>query len=83
MSDVTKQVSANAPVFTDISNEKYREYTFPDMVVRVDNPVQLNVKRKPEGDSHRIVDANGKAFYIPAGWRMLAWEGKNGVAYSF
>jgi uncharacterized protein YegJ (DUF2314 family) len=86
--DVTSAVSTNQgnPVkleFADISNETYRTYTFPTGSVTIQNPVKLNVKRKAEGDSHRIVDVNGKAYYVPAGWLMLSWEGKNGEAYSF
>lgn len=81
--DVTKAVSSAEPVFTDISNEKYRTYTFPGGTVTINNPVQLNVKRKTDGDSHRIIDAAGKSYYVRAGWLMLEWEGKNGTAYSF
>jgi len=83
MSDVTKQVSSTKPEFADISNELYREYAFPTGTVRINNPVKLNVKRKPEGDSHRIIDDKGKAYYVPAGWLLLSWEGKNGEAFSF
>lgn len=86
--DVTKQVSTNVgqPVkleFADISNESYRTYTFPTGSVTIVNPVNLNVKRKPEGDSHRLVDADGVAHYVPAGWILLSWKGKNGEAFSF
>lgn len=81
--DVTAAVSAEKPVFTDISNEKYRTYYFPTGNVTIQNPVKLNVKRKPEGDSHRIVDNQGKAYYVPAGWLLLQWEGKDGEAFSF
>lgn len=81
--DVTKEVSSTAPVFADISNELYRTYTFPTGEVTINEPVKLSVKRKPEGDSHRIIDAAGNSHYIPAGWLKLSWKGKEGVAYSF
>lgn len=81
--DVTTQVSAEKPVFTDISNEVYRTYYFPTGRVTINNPVKLNVKRKPEGDSHRIVDDKGTAYYVPAGWLLLEWRGKDGEAFSF
>ena len=43
----------------------------------------LNLKRKSDGDSHRVVDVDGAAFYIPAGWLALEWQRKTGEAYSF
>lgn len=55
--------------WSDVSDEQYREYHFGDgKVFRIDEPVSLNVKRKPEGDSHRVLDADGKSHYVPAGW---------------
>lgn len=84
MADVTKEVSAVAPTWTAIDNEKYRMYDFGNGVTyRIDFPVQLNVKRKPEGDSHRVIDALGVSHYVRAGWVAIKWEGKNGPAYSF
>jgi len=87
--DVTKEVSTNkgnpiALEFADISNESYRTYHFPDgSAVTIYDPLKLNVKRKLNGDSHRIIDANGVSHYIPAGWNHLEWKGKNGEAYNF
>jgi hypothetical protein len=86
--DVTTSVSTdqNNPVvlkWADINNEKSRTYTFPTGSVTVLHPVKLNVKRKPEGDSHRLIDAAGISYYIPAGWLMLSWEGKDGTTFSF
>ena len=82
--DVTKQISATAAEFADISNEAFRTYTFPNGEVTITNPIKLNVKRKPEGDSHRIIDAESVSHYIPAGWIHLSWKGKTGEPeYSF
>jgi len=84
--DVTKQVSQPKPQmdFADISNEEYRSYEFANGgIVTIHEPVKLNVKRKPEGDSHRIIDAAGVSHYIPAGWIHLSWRGKNGEAFNF
>jgi len=87
--DVTTSVSTDKgnPVtlpFADISNEKYRTYDFGNgKTFRIDFPVKLNVKRKPEGDSHRVIDALGRSHYVPAGWIAITWEGKDGTAYSF
>lgn len=84
MSDVTKEVSSKPPDFVDISNEAWRRYDFPSGHVVIFNPVKLNVKRKTEGDSHRIIDAEGMSHYIPAGWIHLSWKGKAGKPeYSF
>ena len=57
----------------DISDELWREYVFSDMTVRIELPARVMVKRKPDGDSHRIVDNKGVAHYIPVGWRHLSW----------
>jgi hypothetical protein len=86
--DVTSQVSTDKGnpvnlVFADISNEAYRTYYFPTGETTITEPVKLNVKRKPEGDSHRIIDAAGVSHYVPAGWLRLSWKGKNGEAYNF
>lgn len=63
-----------AAKWLDISVESWREYIFPNgAVYRISNPERLNVKRKPEGDSHRVVDALGVVHYIPAGWMALRW----------
>lgn len=57
--------------------EEWRSYLYTDdFVYRIDRPVKLYVKAKPEGDSHRVVDAEGVTHYIPAGWRILRWVGK-------
>lgn len=57
--------------------EKYREYQYTDgFTYRVEAPVTLWIKTKPEGDSHRVLDASGITHYIPAGWRVLRWSGR-------
>lgn len=87
--DVTKSVSTDQgnPVkleFADISNEVFRTYDFGDgRIVTIQNPIKLNVKRKPEGDSHRLIDKAGYSHYVPAGWCHLMWQGKDGTAYNF
>ena len=75
----------------DISNEAWREYTFPGGdVIRVNDPIALNIKRKPEGDSHRIKARDirtqaCRSHYIKAGWLRIEWEGTNPdhFAYDF
>jgi hypothetical protein len=57
--------------FEDISSEQSREYVFPDCVVKIDEPVALNVNYSSGG--HRVFDANGTSHYIPSGWRELKW----------
>jgi hypothetical protein len=31
--------------FSDISTEEFREYEYPDMTIRIDNPKEMNVSR--------------------------------------
>jgi hypothetical protein len=73
------------PEFTPINNEAFRTYVFANGgKVTITAPVSLSVRRKPEGDSHRIIDAEGTSHYIPAGWIHLFWRGKDSTpAYSF
>ena len=56
--------------FKDVSAEQYRVYTFPDMVVRVDNPLWLAVSKS---GGHRVVVSDNSTVYIPAGWRAIQW----------
>jgi hypothetical protein len=66
-----------------VENEAYREYVYPDnWVYRIDNPVKVIIKRKPEGDSHRVVskdaDGNPISHYVRAGWLAIRWAGVDG-----
>lgn len=64
----------------DVSDEEFRVYTFANgETIRVDEPVRLWVKRKPEGDSHRLALANGNGVYVPAGWLKIEWRNKPGA----
>lgn len=65
--------------FVDISTEEWREYTwFPgsDRVStkRIENPQWI--LSTPSG--HRVVDGEGRCWYIPATWHSLCWEPKSG-----
>lgn len=64
--------------FKDLSDEQYRVYVFPDMEIRIDNPLLLNVSAS---GGHRIFDAEGKSNYIPSGWRRLYWVVKEGKSH--
>lgn len=65
---------------SDVTVEAWREYVFSDgFVYRVADPCILYVKRKPEGDSHRVVDREGVIHYVPTGWRILRWHNKAGA----
>ena len=65
--------------WTDISAlEEWREYVFPAGVYHIEHPISLNVKRKPEGDSHRVIDKDGIRHYIPVGWMAMRFKGKWG-----
>lgn len=63
--------------FTDISSERYREYTFPDgESIRIDRPLMLCVKE--DSGSHRVWDAHGVSHRVSPGWIELKWESKEG-----
>lgn len=61
--------------FTDISSEQWREYKFPTLTARIENPEYLAVT---ESGSHRILDKNGHSFYVPTGWVYIKWAAKEG-----
>ena len=61
--------------FNDLSDEQYRVYVYPDMEIKINNPLLLNVS--PSG-GHRVFDSEGVSNYIPAGWRHLYWVVKEG-----
>lgn len=61
--------------FSDISDEQYREYTFPSgQVVKVEG-LELNVS---SSGGHRVKGADGFSYYIPSGWIQLRWLPKEG-----
>jgi len=60
-------------IFKDITDEQYREYVFPNGVIRVDEPIFVNVSAS---GGHRVFAADGKSHYIPKGWMDLRWEAK-------
>ena len=63
----------------DISDEQWRDYVYPDGTrYRVHTPAELNVKRKPGGDSHRIKTSGGVSVYVAAGWVAIEWDVKEG-----
>lgn len=57
--------------FKDISTEEFREYVYPDITIRIDNPRELNVAKS---GGHRVLDAEGMSHYIPSGWKHLRWR---------
>lgn len=63
----------------DISTlEKKRVYIFSDGKYEIDEPCKLLITRKPNGDSHRIIDSNGRRHYIRAGWLGFYFDGEWG-----
>ena len=53
------------------------------VVYTIQDPVKLYVKRRQQGDSHRVVDAKGTTHYID-GWHAIRWlskDGKDGVTF--
>lgn len=64
--------------FKDLSDELYRVYVYPDMEIKVEEPLLLNVSAS---GGHRIFDSKGISNYIPAGWRRLYWKVKEGKSH--
>ncbi|MBA8881712.1 hypothetical protein [Phyllobacterium myrsinacearum] len=59
----------------DVSCEAWRAYAFSDgFEYMIQEPKTLWVKRKDDGDSHRILDGKGVIHYVNAGWRALRWK---------
>jgi hypothetical protein len=62
--------------FKDITDEKFRIYTFPGGdEVRIESPVSLSVS---ESGGHRVIDAAGVSHYVPPTWLHLRFEVKDG-----
>lgn len=60
--------------------EEWREYDFGGgKKYRIEKPIRVHVKRKPDGDSHRLIDAAGNRHYVPSGWIGFSFGGKWGV----
>ena len=57
--------------FKDISGIEYRTYIFDNKEVIIKNPQWLNIS---ESGGHRIIDGDGKCFYIPPKWLAIYWE---------
>jgi hypothetical protein len=64
--------------FKDLSDEQYRVYVYPDMEVKIDEPLKLNVSAS---GGHRVFDSKGQSNYIPAGWRRLYWVVKDNKSH--
>ncbi len=67
--------------FKSIESEQWREYVFPNAVVRIEAPKTLNVSAS---GGHRIEDCQGMAHYVPPGWVHLRWLVREGApVFSF
>lgn len=81
--------AADQLTWLDIADEQERTYHFATGSITVPNPFKVSIKRKPEGDSHRVITKSsdgkfGRSFYIPAGWLAISWQPKEGSpAYAF
>ena len=66
--------------FEDISSEKEREYIhFVNGELKIDGePLYLNVKNKPNGDTHRLYTSTGWCYYVNPneGW-AIRWRVKD------
>jgi len=76
MKKVTKEYK-----WFDIGHETYRTYVFPGLQrVIIPKPKLLAIS---SSGGHRILDANDKSHYIPAGWLHLYWETNDKTAFRF
>lgn len=72
-------INSQQLTWLDVSDERSRTYVYPDGTrYTVQLPLKLNVKQKPEGDSHRIQRANG-GVYVRPGWIAIEWIVKDGA----
>lgn len=72
---MTPFVNESGNVFSDISSEDYRSYTFPGgEVVTISKPLKLSVS----AGGHRLFDAAGISHYVPKGWIHLKWKAVEG-----
>jgi len=79
MTETTGFVQGADLTWLDISDEEFRVYHYPDGgVYSLYHPLKLNVKRKENGDSHRIQAENGIGHYIAPGWIAISWRVKDG-----
>lgn len=80
--------------FEDISMELERTYHFPvlfkngkfkekdakhtHLFITIHEPQWLSVS---ESGGHRVVNKNGRCFYIPSWWYFLDWKPKDGASH--
>ncbi len=63
-------------IFSDLNDEKYRVYEWPDgSIIKLSEPLKLNVSKS---GGHRVFTADGISHYIPSGWIHLHWVVKSG-----
>ena len=60
---------------TPITTEEWREYHYADSAsYRVTKPVRLWRKKDADGDSHRVLDADGVTHCPKRGWLAISWK---------
>jgi len=74
-----KFINQSGLEFTDISDEYYREYVYPNgKNLIISNPQKLHVGKY---NAHKIVDENNKCYYIKPSWQWFEWEPKPGKTH--
>jgi len=71
-------VNENNIEFKDLDDEQYRVYQYPDMEIKIEEPLLLNVSKS---GGHRVWDSKGISHYLPAGWRHLYWVVKENKSH--
>lgn len=69
----------SAPVkkneWIDISVETFREYVYPNFILRIDKPTRLHISTSSlGGHAHRVETADGTAYYVTPGWKAIRWQ---------
>jgi hypothetical protein len=65
--------------YVDISVETYREYVYADYTLRIDNPSAVHISVSSlGGHAHRVMTADGVAYYVAPGWKAIRWQVKKG-----
>ena len=63
--------------FVDISAELFREYLYPNgNKLRIEYPLKLSIAKN---NAHRVFDANGLSYYIPANWIAIVTKARPGA----
>lgn len=74
--EVTKELE-----WKNIDHEIYRVYTFSSgNVLTIEDPDLIHISKS---GGHRILDVNGKSYYVAPKWDYFVFETDDGCAFRF